>query len=300
MTHAAIALQGLSKRFGTVQAAGPLDLTVQAGEVVAVLGPNGAGKTTMLDMILGLSDPTTGSVLIHGAPPRQAIAAGRISAVLQTGGLLRDLTVQETVAAVAAIFGVEERTAEVIRRADLTEISGRRVGKCSGGEQQRVKFALALIPDPDVLILDEPTAGMDVTARRRFWAAMTADAQAGRTILFATHYLEEAEQYARRTVVMNRGLVVADAPTAQLRASLGGQTVSALVPEGAEATLAALPGVTHLETLAEGRITLRTEDSDAVARLLLTELGGSDIEIAPPALETAFTELTEPTEENPS
>ncbi len=300
MTHAAIALQGLSKRFGTVQAAGPLDLTVQAGEVVAVLGPNGAGKTTMLDMILGLSDPTTGSVLIHGAPPRQAIAAGRISAVLQTGGLLRDLTVQETVAAVAAIFGVEERTAEVIRRADLTEISGRRVGKCSGGEQQRVKFALALIPDPDVLILDEPTAGMDVTARRRFWAAMTADAQAGRTILFATHYLEEAEQYARRTVVMNRGLVVADAPTAQLRASLGGQTVSALVPEGAEATLAALPGVTHLETLAEGRITLSTEDSDAVARLLLTELGGSDIEIAPPALETAFTELTEPTEENPS
>src|SRR5690606_5329519 len=139
-------------------------------------------------------------------------------------------------------------------------IARRRIAKCSGGEQQRVKFALALVADPDILVLDEPTAGMDVTTRRHFWKVMRADADAGRTIVFATHYLEEAEQFARRTVVMHHGRIVADAPTAQLRANLGGRTLSADLPaSGVDdllRTLNEVDGVT--DVLVDGdRVSLR-------------------------------------------
>ncbi|WP_291279408.1 ABC transporter ATP-binding protein [Galactobacter sp.] len=295
----AILAQGLSKRFGQVKAVTGLDLSIEAGEIVAFLGPNGAGKTTTVDMMLGLSDASSGTVEVLGGPPRKAAGAGRIAAVLQTGGLLRDLSVRETVTAIASMFKASDRVPDVLARADLNGIAKRRVGKCSGGEQQRLKFALALLPDPDVLILDEPTAGMDVNARRHFWEVMQADAEAGRTVVFATHYLEEAEQYAARTVVMNHGRLIADAPTRKLRSSLGGRTITALIPGTALDRLRGAPGVSQLhvpaaETLAGEslRIELRAEDSDAVARLLLNELGGSDLRIAEPSLEAAFTELT--------
>src|SRR5690606_17937643 len=143
---------------------------------------------------------------------------------------------------------------------DLEGIARRRIAKCSGGEQQRVKFALALVADPDILVLDEPTAGMDVNARRHVWDVMRADADAGRTIIFATHYLEEAEQFARRTVVMHRGVIVADAPTAQLRANLGGRTLAATLPEsGGDGLLRQLEkteGVSEVRIDAE-RVSLR-------------------------------------------
>ncbi|RKW70099.1 ABC transporter ATP-binding protein [Galactobacter caseinivorans] len=298
----AVELNGLSKRFGAqnssrvVNAVNGIDLTVQAGEIVAFLGPNGAGKTTALDMLLGLSEPTGGTVRVLGQTPSSAVAAGRLAAVLQTGGLLHDMRVGETVRAVAAMHRVTSRVQEVMERADLTGIARRSVGKCSGGEQQRIKFALALLPDPDVLVLDEPTAGMDVGARRRFWDAMRMDADQGRTVIFATHYLEEAEQFARRTVLVAHGKVVADAPTEQLRASLGGRTLSCSLPEqGREAAmelLGATSGIADV-SLDGHRVTLRAADSDAVARLLLNELGATDLEIVAATLEAAFTNLTE-------
>ena len=116
-------------------------------------------------------------------------------------------------------------------RAGIMSLATRKVSKCSGGEQQRLRFALALLPDPDLLVLDEPTAGMDVAARREFWATMQADADAGRTVVFATHYLEEADAFADRIVLMARGHVVADGSTAEIRARASGRTVSADVPE---------------------------------------------------------------------
>ena len=155
-----------------VEAVRGIDLDIAPGEVVAMLGPNGAGKTTTLDMVLGLTEPTSGTVEVFGLHPRRAVDAGRISAVLQTGGLLRDLTVEETVRVVASTFDSPQPVAEVMERAGITQLARRRVSKCSGGEQQRLRFALALLPDPDLLVLDEPTAGMDVAARRDFWAAM--------------------------------------------------------------------------------------------------------------------------------
>lgn len=296
----AISLVGLRRGFGVgdrrVIAVDGVDLTVERGEVVALLGPNGAGKTTTLDMLLGLSEPDEGSAAVFGRSPRQAVRGGRLAAVLQTGGLLADITVGETVEVIAGLHGARRRAAEVMERTGLAPIARRRVGKCSGGEQQRLKFALALLPDPDVLVLDEPTAGMDVTARRHFWKVMHEDARAGRTIVFATHYLEEAEHFARRTVVMNRGRIVADGGTAQLRTSLGGRTVSAALPEAdADAILAELRGRGLLgpDAVVEGgRIAAHSERSDALAARLL-ELGAHDLEIAAPTLESAFTSLTE-------
>lgn len=293
-------LSAVTRHFGTgdrrVQAVDGVDLSIRRGEVVALLGPNGAGKTTTLDMLLGLTEPSSGTVRVLGVTPERATSSGVIGAVLQTGGLLGDLTVGETVRLIASLYGAEAlgRVDEVMARADLEHLARRRVSKCSGGEQQRVKFALAMISDPDILVLDEPTAGMDVTARRHFWDVMRADADAGRTIIFATHYLEEAEQFARRTVVMHHGTVVADAPTALLRASLGERTVSATVDEASTelvATLSATDGVTAVR-LDGDRLSLRAVDSDAAARILL-EGGAHDLEIAAPTLETAFTALTE-------
>ncbi|MGI6877692.1 ABC transporter ATP-binding protein [Microbacterium sp. gxy059] len=299
----AVEITGLTRRFGRgeqrVTAVDGIDLRIAQGEVVALLGPNGAGKTTALDMLLGLSEPDSGTARVRGERPRRAVETGRLAAVLQTGGLLADLTVRETLDVIGSLHGASSRIPETIERTDLGGIARRRVGKCSGGEQQRLKFALALLPDPDVLVLDEPTAGMDVTARRRFWDVMREDARAGRTILFATHYLEEAEQFAPRTVVMNRGRIVADGDTAQLRGSLGGRTVAAtaegdaaLLLEEARAS-GPLADDPHAEATAEGaRISVRTERSDDLAAWLLAR-GAVDLEITAPTLESAFATLTE-------
>jgi ABC-2 type transport system ATP-binding protein len=294
-----IRLRGAIKEFRTgtettVAVAG-IDLDIGPGEVVALLGPNGAGKTTTLDMILGFVEPTGGRVEVFGSSPREAVTDGRISAVLQTGGLLRDLTVGETVELVASTY-LGSDPSGVVRRAGLTGLTGRLVHSCSGGEQQRLRFALALLADPDLLLLDEPTAGMDVAARQEFWAAMSAEADRGRTIVFATHYLQEAEDYARRTVLMADGKIVADGPTEQVRHQASGRTLQARVDpdriESVAAVLAARELVSH-STVDGDRLTVETADSDAVARLLLGELGGSDLEIRPASLETAFIRLTD-------
>ena len=162
----AIQLNGVHKRFGSVEAVKGIELNVASGEIVAFLGPNGAGKTTTIDMVLGLSQPTVGRVSVFGMQPRQAIARGLVSAVMQTGGLLKDLTVEETARYTASLFAHTEPVDEVLHRAGIAAIAERKVGKCSGGEQQRLRFAMALLSDPELLILDEPTTGMDVEGRR--------------------------------------------------------------------------------------------------------------------------------------
>lgn len=296
----ALELRGVVKSFRS-QGADParavegLDLTVRRGEVVALLGPNGAGKTTTLDMVLGLTAPTSGSVTVFGGGPRQAVADGRVSAVLQTGGLLRDLTVRETVRIIASTFDTHRDIDDVLAGAGLTGLSDRMVSKCSGGEQQRLRFALALLPDPDLLVLDEPTAGMDVAARRTFWEAMHAEAHRGRTIVFATHYLEEADAFAGRIVMMAGGRIVADGPTAEIRARATGRVVSADLAPGREdeahAVLAVTPGVVDITRIGQ-RIEIRTTDADAAARVLLTTLDAHDLEIVSASLETAFLALT--------
>ena len=290
----AIDLRGLHKSFGSVHAVDGIDLAVTSGEVVAFLGPNGAGKTTTIDMLLGLALPDAGTVEVLGLDPTRAIAEGRVSAVMQTGGLLKDLTVAETVEMTASFFRSARSSAEVLARAGIADIAGRKVGSCSGGQQQRLRFALALLPDPDVIVLDEPTTGMDVEGRREFWTALRADAARGRTILFATHYLDEADAYADRIVLVSRGRIVADGSAAQVKNLASGRLVSATLPDltpAAEAALRALPGVQSVE-LRGDRVLVRTADSDGVARLLLTTTAATDVEITARGLEDAFLALT--------
>ncbi|WP_336632074.1 MULTISPECIES: ABC transporter ATP-binding protein [unclassified Microbacterium] len=287
----AVDAAGLQKSFGAVRAVDGVDLRVRPGEIVAFLGPNGAGKTTTIDMLLGLSEPDAGAVRVFGESPRAAIAHGLVSAVLQTGGLLKDLTVRETLALTASLFAETRPVDEVMRRAGIEEIGDRRVGLCSGGQQQRLRFAMALLSDPGLLILDEPTTGMDVEGRRAFWSAIRADAARGRTVLFATHYLDEADEYADRIVLMSRGRIVADGTTSEIKNLVSGRIVRATLPQADPAALAALPSVDDVE-LAGERVTIHTKDSDAVARHLLTATAARDVEITAQNLESVFLALT--------
>lgn len=292
-TRTAVHLAGVTKDFGPVQAVRGIDLDIQPGEIVAFLGPNGAGKTTTIDMVLGLSKPTSGEVRVLGLEPRQAIARGLVSAVMQTGGLVKDLTVRETVAYTASLFADTRPVDDVLADAGITEIADRKVGKCSGGEQQRLRFAMALLPDPALLLLDEPTTGMDVEGRRRFWSTIRADAEKGRTILFATHYLEEADQYADRIVLVRKGQVVADGTGAEIKALASGRTVRATLPDAGEHAdaLSRLDGVESVDVRGE-TVIVHAKDSDVVARHLLTATAAHDLEITAQGLEEAFISLT--------
>lgn len=292
--QAAVEIRDASKTFtetsgGVVRAVDHISLTIPTGTVVAVLGPNGAGKSTTIDMILGLTRPDSGSVQVFGGPPLAAVQSGRVSAVLQSGGLLPELTVGETMAMIGALFD-GSRVESCMKRANLLDITDRQVSKCSGGEQQQLRFGLALLPDPDLLILDEPTAGMDVEARRAFWVEVRRDAQLGRTIMFATHYLEEANDFADRIVLVNHGRIVADDSASVIRAAASGRLVSVELPPEAEASLLAEPGVSLAERRG-GRTTLHHPDSDWLAQRVLT-LGGTELEVVPKSLDDAFIALT--------
>ncbi len=287
----AVELAGVSKNFGRVQAVRNADLRLRSGEIVAILGPNGAGKTSTIDMILGLSQPASGRVSVLGMQPRQAISRGLVSAVMQTGGLLKDLTVRETVEYTASLFAQSQPVGEALSGAGITEIADRRVGKCSGGEQQRLRFALALLSDPELLVLDEPTTGMDVEGRRSFWSAIRKDAEQGRTVLFATHYLEEADAYADRIVLLRQGRIVADGTAAEIKAMAAGRTVRATLAGASEALLADIPGADSVEIRGE-TVLVHARDSDAVARYLLTQTVAKDLEITARGIEDAFLALT--------
>ena len=298
-TDLAIAATGLRKDFGSVHAVRGIDLEIRQGEIVAFLGPNGAGKTTTIDMILGLSDPTAGTVTVLGQSPRSAIAHGLVAAVMQTAGLLKDISVRETLELTGSLFVHHVSVDGVMKRAGISDIGKRRVNKCSGGQQQRLRFAMALLSDPELLILDEPTTGMDVTGRRDFWAAIRQDATRGRTILFATHYLEEADEHADRIILVRQGEIVADGTAAQIKAMAAGRTVRATVPGVTAAQLEAVPAADSVELRGE-IVRIHSKDSDAVARYLLTQTDAHDLEIESRGIEDAFIALTADAQDDPT
>ncbi len=290
----AVRIDGLVKTFGAVRAVDGLDLVIAPGEVVAFLGPNGAGKTTTIDLILGLSTPTDGSIEVFGGAPRRQIALGRVAAVMQSGGLLKDFTLRETVELTSTLFRPSRPVDEVLERAGIADVADRLVGKASGGQQQWLRFALALLSDPDLLILDEPTTGMDVQGRRDFWSAIRADADLGRTTVFATHYLEEADAYADRIVLVRHGRVVADGTAAEIKSLAAGRAVRATFPGVQQAdvdTLAALPGVDSVDVRGESVI-VHGSDSDVIGRHLYNQTAAHDLEITSRNLEDAFVALT--------
>ena len=291
-----IELRGLEKSFrgpgGPVRAVRKIDVSIARGEIVALLGPNGAGKSTTIDMLLGLLPPDGGSVSVFGHSPREAVDLGLIAAMLQTGQLIRDLSARELIEMVASLYPAPLPVDDVIELVGLHDIVMRRTQKLSGGETQRVRFALALVSDPQVLVLDEPTVAMDVEARHAFWTTMRDFAARDKTVIFATHYLEEAEAYADRAVLMAHGSVVADGPTTEIKARVGLRTVRATLPDVDTTTLQALPGVSTVERRGEA-VVLRCGDSDATIRALLPLYPQArDIEITGAGLEEAFLELT--------
>jgi ABC-2 type transport system ATP-binding protein len=291
-----VELRGAAKTYknaGTVvHAVRGIDVSIDRGETVALLGPNGAGKSTTIDMILGLISPDSGTVSLLGGPPKGAVAGGMVGAMLQSGALIRDVKVRELITMMAALHPRPLEVDEALELAGLAEIAGRRTHKLSGGQAQRVRFAIALVPDPAILILDEPTVGMDVEARRAFWLSVRDFAARGKTIIFATHYLEEADAYADRAVLMSRGRVVADGPTSEIRARVGTRTIRATLPDADLTALASLPGVTTADRRGEAIVLICT-DSDAAIRTLVNAYPyARDMEIASAGLEDAFIELT--------
>ncbi|UYG17831.1 ABC transporter ATP-binding protein [Brachybacterium huguangmaarense] len=295
----AIELTGLTKRYADVRAVDAVDLTVPRGQMLALLGPNGAGKSTTTEMILGLTTPDAGTVRVCGTTPTDAAQRGLVGAMLQNGALLEETPVRTMLGLVAGVCAHPLPLDDVIERADISALLRRSTSKLSGGEAQRVRFALALLPDPDVILLDEPTVAMDVETRRRFWERMRHVAADGRTIVFATHYLEEADQQAGRVVVMDRGRIVADGTGSDIKSRIGGRAITLAVasPERADG-LAALAGVTAVDLLEDGRLRLATSDSDATLRDLFAADGPGatglvhDIGVTTPTLEDAFLELT--------
>jgi ABC-2 type transport system ATP-binding protein len=293
---AGIVLTGLSKSFGPVRAVRGVDLSIAHGEIVAVLGPNGAGKSTTIDLLLGLARPDAGTVSVFGQAPDAAIASGEIGAMLQVGQLIRDLTVRELVSMMAALYPHPLGVDEALELTGITDVAGRRTQKLSGGQTQRMRLAVALVSNPNLLVLDEPTVAMDVESRRAFWTSMRAFAATGKTVVFATHYLDEADANADRIVLMANGRIVADGPTTEIKAMVAVRTIRATLPEdGPSATsaeLADLPGVSAVERHGDA-VTLTCPDSDTALRALLAaHPAARDIEVRGGGLEEAFLELT--------
>jgi ABC-2 type transport system ATP-binding protein len=288
----AITFTGVSKSYGAVRAVETLDLEIAAGQAVALLGPNGAGKSTSINMLLGLARPTTGTVGVFGQSPDAAVRAGWIGAMPQDGALVPGLTVREIVDFVRGLYPEPMPLDEVLSLANLTSLAKRRADQLSGGQAQRVRFAIAVAGAPRLLVLDEPTAAMDVESRRSFWASMRAYAAGGRTILFATHYLEEADENADRVIVISRGRVVADGTAQEIKSVTGGRTVRFTIGDRPTAGLDTLPGVTGVEARG-GSVRLRTTDPDATVRALYASgVEVRDLEVRGADLEEAFLSLT--------
>lgn len=291
-TTSAVSFAGVSKNYGSVQAVDGLDLSIKRGETVALLGPNGAGKSTAISMLLGLLPTDEGTVRLFGESPHEAVAAGRVGSMLQEAGLPGNVKVGELVSFVRGLYPEPLPVEEILATAGLADLADRRSDKLSGGQTARVRFALALAGDPDLLVLDEPTAAMDVESRRAFWKSMRSHAATGRTILFSTHYLEEADANADRIVVIAGGQVVADDSGAEIKGTFGGRTVSFDLAGGSSEGLDRLPGVVSVE-LHGDRASLRSTDSDTTVTTLIGERGTPrNLEINGAGLEDAFLALT--------
>ena len=287
-----IQLSKLTKSYGPVQAVRSIDIAIAPGETVALLGPNGAGKTTTIDMILGLTRPDGGTVSVFGMSPADAVKAGAVGGMLQTGSLLEYLSVRELVTMVTSLYPHPLAVDEVLRLTGTIDFADQKTTKLSGGQTQRVRFAIALVADPDLLMLDEPTAAIDVEGRREFWAAMRAVAARGKTVVFATHYLEEADAYADRIIVMAREKIVADGSATEIKAKVGNRTIRATLPGADPSSLSILPGVNRVERHGDA-VLLSCGDSDVALReFLVRNPGAHDVEVHGAGIEEAFLELT--------
>ena len=289
-----VQLVNATKRYGSENVVNGFSFEAQPGEIVALLGPNGAGKTTSISMMLGLKRMTAGQAAIFGHTPTDISARQRTGIMLQESGLPSTLKVREIVELFSRLYPNPIGNQDAIEAAMLTHKSENRIANLSGGERQRLYFALAIIGDPDLLFLDEPTVGMDVTARNIFWERIRQMHARGKTIVLTTHYLEEADALAERIVVMNKGHQVAAGTPAQIKASVMGKIVRFRSPRLAltSAGLNALPGIDKVTT-EDNRAEIYTKTPEETVRALLNgDFDVHDLEVTGASLEEAFVALT--------
>ncbi|MEW2473052.1 ABC transporter ATP-binding protein [Micromonospora gifhornensis] len=277
----------VSRRYGDVLALDQVDLEVRAGELVGLLGPNGAGKSTLISLLVGLRKPTSGRVELNGGDPRDPASRRQIGVTPQETGLPGTLRVGEVVDFVSAHYPDPVPRGDLLDRFGLAELVRRQCGGLSGGQKRRLAVALAFVGRPRLVVLDEPTTGLDVEARHTLWEAIRTFHADGGTVLLSSHYLEEVEALARRVVVIGQGRVLADDTVDAVRAVVGVRRVSLTAD-----TLPPLPGVVRTEHV-DGRTHLLTADADQLVRDLVTSgVEFRDLEVRPTSLEEAFLAIT--------
>jgi ABC-2 type transport system ATP-binding protein len=287
----AVQLEHASKNFGKVQALKHVSFKVEAGEVIAFLGPNGAGKTTAISLMMGLRAPDSGSATIFGRDPRDPQNRSRIGAMLQESDVPSTLRVREVVDFIGRAYSNPLTVAKALEMADLSELANRPASNLSGGQKKRLAFALAVIGNPDVLFLDEPTAALDVEARRGFWEQVGTFTRSGKTIILTTHYLEEADAIAERIVVINQGEIVAQGTPAAIKARVGGKVVRFKSPKLEATMLEKLP-ITRSSINAESVELYTLEPEHVLRELFARNVPMSDLEVRGGGLEEAFVQIT--------
>jgi len=286
-----IEMRGVTKRYGDVQALAGIDLDVEPGEVVAVLGPNGAGKTTAIAVMLGLTRPSSGQVRCFGGDPARYEARSRVGVMLQESGVPSSLKVAEVVGLFQRYYPYTLPLDEILERADLVEKRDKLVSTLSGGQRQRLYFALAIAGDPDLVFLDEPTVALDVGARRSFWQQVEGFAALGKTVLFSTHYLDEADAIAQRVVVVDRGRVIAEGSPRDIKRLVADTTVRFAADVALE-RVAAMPEVQRA-VREEGFVVVTTNEPEALLRRLFADgVALRDLRVSDADLEAAFVHLT--------
>lgn len=294
MPEPIVILDRVTRRFGAVTALDEVSLEIRPGETVALLGPNGAGKTTAVETLLGLMHADAGAVRVFGGPPANAIADGLVGAMLQNAGLPQGVRVDELIGLIGGLYDQPLPVEDVLELTDLADVARRQVQRLSGGQRQRVRLALALVGRPELVVLDEPTAALDVEARRAFWRRVNTSAADGQTVLFTTHRLEEADTVAGRVVVITSGRVVADGTREEVKSAGGGRSAVRVSAEGVDPErLAVLPGVESMESGPGPRLTLYTTDPDRTVRALLAQASlATGLEVTRAGLEEAFLSLS--------
>ncbi|MDF1509397.1 ABC transporter ATP-binding protein [Robertmurraya sp. DFI.2.37] len=289
-----VSIEKATKKFKDKIAVDELSCSIQRGEVVAILGPNGAGKSTTILMMLGLLEPTEGKLEIFRMDPKEKAVREKIGAMLQEVSVIDTLTVKEIIQLFRSYYAAPMDFDELVALTGLKkEEMKKRADKLSGGQKRRLGFALALAGDPDLLFFDEPTVGMDITARKRFWDTVKALKEKGKTIIFTTHYLQEADDVAERILLFHKGKVVADGTPHAIKNKLTKQSVSffenGAVPLDEIRSLAIVSDV----YIKENRVFIVTEQTDDVlAYLFEKRLGVKGIEVEKGRLDEAFEQLT--------
>jgi len=290
----AIEIKNVSKQYQHKKAVDNLSLTIKEGSIVALLGPNGAGKSTTINMILGLTEPTSGQIKLLGKAPKEKSVRNKIGAMLQEVSVIDGLKVRETIDLFRSYYSNPLSTNELLKISNLESDQNKFASDLSGGQKRRLGFALALAGNPDVLFLDEPTVGMDITSRQIFWETIRSFAGSGKTIILTTHYLEEADNLADRVVVINQGNIIADGTLDEIKASTGMQHVSFTIGENVTSDhLLRLPGVTDVQQTGR-RVKVYGENTDQILfSVIRNNIDVSDIETHKSGLEDAFQSLIE-------